>query len=166
MQARVHDEFVAKIKVAMETKLILGNGMDPGVTQGPLINRSQFSKVCSLVEQAKIAGAEVVMGGEPCPIGPLHYKPTIVTEVTPDMDLFKNEIFGPVVPVTKFSTEQEALDIANDCRTGLASYIYTSDVSQCWRVGKRLQTGMVGINEGMIVTAEAALGGIKESGFW
>jgi len=165
VQDRVHDEFVAKIKAAMEAQLILGDGMNPGVTQGPLINRSQFNKVCSMVEQAKTAGAEVVMGGEPSPIGPLHYKPTILTGVSPDMDLFQDEIFGPVLSIRKFSTEQEALDIANDCRTGLASYFYSNDVSQCWRVGKRLQTGMVGINEGIISAAEAAFGGVKESGF-
>jgi len=165
VQDRVHDEFVARMQAAMEAGLVLGNGMDPGVTQGPLINRSQFEKVCRMVEQAKDHGAMVVMGGEPSTVGPLHYKPTILTGVTPDMELCKEEIFGPVLSVRKFSTEQEALDLANDCRTGLASYFYSSDVSQCWRVGKRLQTGMVGINEGMISAAEAAFGGVKESGF-
>merc|ERR1712080_58326 len=97
-----------------------------------------------------------VMGGEPSTVGPLHYKPTILTGVAPDMELCKEEIFGPVLSVRNFSTEQEALDLANDCRTGLASYFYSSDVSQCWRVG---------INEGMISAAEAVFGGVKESGF-
>merc|ERR1712059_29636 len=138
--------------------------MTAGVNQGPLINKSQFSKVSSMVEEAKSGGAKVVMGGQSSDVGPLYYEPTILTSVTPTTSLCKDEIFGPVVSVMKFSTEQEALDIANDCRTGLASYFYSNDISQCWRVGKRLQTGMVGINEGMISTAEAAFGGVKESG--
>ena len=83
-----------------------------------------------------------VMGGGPSQVSPLHYQPTILTEVTDSMTLFQEEIFGPVISVKKFKTEQEALDIANDCRTGLASYFYSNDVSQCWRVGKRLETGL------------------------
>ena len=135
-----------------------------------------------MVESAVNSGAKVVMGGAPSQVSPLHYQPTILTEVTDSMTLFQEEIFGPVISVKKFKTEEEALDIANDCRTGLASYFYSNDISQCWRVGKRLETGlkillmtklmmiemflgMVGINEGMISAAEAAFGGIKESGF-
>merc|ERR1712002_1376094 len=119
-----------------------------------------------MVEEAVAAGAKVVMGGQPSgQHGGLHYMPTILTEVTPGMCLFKDEIFGPVVSILKFSTEQEAVDIANDCRVGLAGYFYSNDISQCWRVGKALQTGMVGINEGMISATEAAFGGVKESGF-
>ena len=135
-----------------------------------------------MVESAVNSGAKVVMGGGPSPVSSLHYQPTILTEVTDNMTLFQEEIFGPVISVKQFRSEQEALDIANDCRTGLASYFYSNDVKQCWRVGKRLQTGwkkkmknmmmiimcflgMVGINEGMISAAEAAFGGVKESGF-
>jgi len=165
VQEDVHDIFVEKLRVAMEEQLVLGDGAHQGVTQGPLINTSQYNKVCSMVESAVNSGAKVVMGGGPSQVSPLHYQPTILTEVTDSMTLFQEEIFGPVISVKKFKTEQEALDIANDCRTGLASYFYSNDVSQCWRVGKRLETGMVGINEGMISAAEAAFGGIKESGF-
>jgi len=161
----VHDAFVAKIKAAVEAQQILGNGMEAGVTQGPLINKSQHSKVCSMVEEAKQKGATVVVGGEASSVGDLHYQPTILTGVTPEMQLCQEEIFGPVVSIQKFSEEKEAVDIANDCRTGLASYFYSGDVAQCWRVGKALQTGMVGINEGMISATEAAFGGVKESGF-
>jgi len=165
VQDTVHDSFVEKLRVAMEEQLVLGDGAQPGVTQGPLINTSQYNKVCSMVESAVSSGARVVMGGAPSPVSPLHYQPTILTEVTDTMTLFQEEIFGPVISVKKFETEQEALDIANDCRTGLAGYFYSNDVAQCWRVGKRLETGMVGINEGMISAAEAAFGGVKESGF-
>ena len=94
-----------------------------------------------MVESAVSSGAKVVMGGGPSQVSPLHYQPTILTEVTGSMTLFQDEIFGPVISVMKFSTEKDALDIANDCRTGLASYFYSNDVGQCWRVGKRLQTG-------------------------
>jgi len=117
-----------------------------------------------MVTDAKENGATCLMGGEPHPIGDLFYKPTILTNVKEGMDLFDGEVFGPVVSVKTFKTEQEALDIANDCRTGLAGYFYSNDMSQCWRVAKRLQTGMVGINEGMISACEAAFGGVKESG--
>merc|ERR1712066_884044 len=110
------------------------------------------------------AGAKLLMGGAPGDVSPLHYQPTILTDVSPDMEVFQEEVFGPVVSIATFKTEEE-LDIANNCRTGLASYFYSNDVAQCWRVGKRLETGMVGINEGMISAAEAAFGGIKESGF-
>ena len=95
-----------------------------------------------MVESAVNSGAKVVTGGGPSPVSPLHYQPTILTEVTDSMTLFQEEIFGPVISVKKFSTEQEALDIANDCRTGLASYFYSNDVKQCWRVGRRLETGL------------------------
>jgi len=161
----VHDSFVEKLKTAMEQQLVLGDGFAEGVSIGPLINNSQYSKVCSMVEEAVKEGAKVVAGGAPSPVSALHYQPTILTEVKDNMSLFQEEIFGPVVSVKKFSTEEEALDIANNCRTGLASYFYSNDVRQCWRVGKRLETGMVGINEGMISATEAAFGGVKESGF-
>ena len=95
-----------------------------------------------MVESAVNSGAKVVMGGSPSQVSSLHYQPTILTEVTESMNLFQEEIFGPVISVKKFSTEQEALDIANNCRTGLASYFYSNDVEQSWRVGKRLQTGL------------------------
>jgi len=165
VQESVADKFVAKIQEAMKAQLVLGDPTEAGVTVGPLINQSQHSKVCSMVESAVNAGATLVTGGKPSSMSALHYEPTILTNVTHDMEIFQEEIFGPVLSVATFKTEEEALDIANNCRTGLASYFYSSDVSQCWRVGKRLETGMVGINEGMISAAEAAFGGVKESGF-
>jgi len=166
VQDKIHDQFVEKLKAAMSKQIVLGDGVSQGVTQGPLINKSQFDKVCGMVDQAKSTGANAVVGGGAATdVGPLFYQPTILTDVTEDMTLFQEEIFGPVVSIRRFTEEQEAVDIANNCRTGLASYFYSQNISQCWRVGKRLQTGMVGINEGLISAAEAAFGGIKESGF-
>ena len=141
VQESVADQFLEKLKAAMDAQLVLGDPTQAGVTVGPLVNQSQHSKVCSMVESSVGAGATLVTGGRPSSVSPLHYEPTILTDVTENMDVFQDEIFGPVVSVAKFKTEQEALDIANNCRTGLASYFYSNDVSQCWRVGKKLETG-------------------------
>jgi len=165
VQDSVAEEFTAKLRVAMEQQLVLGDPTQPGVTVGPLINASQHSKVCDMVSSSLKAGAQLVMGGAPSDVSPLHYQPTILTDVTEDMVVFQEEIFGPVISLARFKTEEEALNIANNSRTGLASYFYSNNMAQCWRVGKKLQTGMVGINEGMISAAEAAFGGVKESGF-
>ncbi|XP_018023624.1 succinate-semialdehyde dehydrogenase, mitochondrial [Hyalella azteca] len=109
-------------------------------------------------------GATVLLGGAPHTAGALFYQPTLLTDVTPDMPCVATEIFGPVVAISKFETEEEALRIANDCKSGLAGYFISQDVSQVWRVARQLEVGMVGINEGLISAAEAAFGGIKESG--
>jgi succinate-semialdehyde dehydrogenase len=138
--------------------------MDKEVNQGPLVNQNQFDKVSGMVNEAVEKGANVVSGGSKHDMGDLFYKPTILTDVTTDMLCFKDEIFGPVLSIARFATEDEALAIANDCRVGLAGYFYSNDVRQCWRVAKKLEVGMVGINEGMISAPEAAFGGIKESG--
>ncbi|KAA0203679.1 hypothetical protein HAZT_HAZT008197 [Hyalella azteca] len=105
-----------------------------------------------------------MLGGAPHTAGALFYQPTLLTDVTPDMPCVATEIFGPVVAISKFETEEEALRIANDCKSGLAGYFISQDVSQVWRVARQLEVGMVGINEGLISAAEAAFGGIKESG--
>jgi len=165
VQDSVAEEFTEKLRLAMEQQLVLGDPTQPGVTVGPLINASQHSKVCDMVSSSLTMGAQLVMGGGPSDISPLHYQPTILTDVTEDMVVFQEEIFGPVISLARFKTEEEALNIANNSRTGLASYFYSNNMAQCWRVGKKLQTGMVGINEGMISAAEAAFGGVKESGF-
>jgi len=165
VQDKVFEAFVEKVKGRMEAQLVLGDGMKANVNQGPLINENQFKKVCSLVEDAKVKGAQVVMGGQPATSnGPLFYNPTILTNVNSSMELFKDEIFGPVVSFIRFKDEKEVIEMANDCPTGLAGYFYSNDVGQCWRVGKKLEVGMVGINEGLISTPEAAFGGVKESG--
>jgi succinate-semialdehyde dehydrogenase len=164
VQESVLEEFVIKLRAAMDS-LVLGDGLTDGVSQGPIINKSQFDKICEMVTDARSQGAELVVGGEPCSqTGQLFYKPTILTNVTECMSLYQEEIFGPVVSIKTFKTEEEALALANDSRVGLASYFYSENISQCFRVAKKLETGMVGINEGAISAAEAAFGGIKESG--
>ena len=141
VQDSIAEEFTEKLRVAMEQQLVLGDPTQPGVTVGPLINASQHSKVCDMVTSSLKAGAQCVMGGGPSDVSPLHYQPTILTEVTEDMVVFQEEIFGPVISLARFKTEEEALNIANNSRTGLASYFYSNNMSQCWRVGKKLQTG-------------------------
>jgi len=165
VQEEIHDAFIEKLKSKIEKALVLGDGMDPAVNQGPLINQPQFTKVCSLVDDAKGKGAGVALGGTKCEArGGLYYLPTILTDVNSTMDIFREEIFGPVVSIIKFKHEEEAVNMANECRVGLAGYFYSNDVGQCWRVGKKLEVGMVGINEGLISAPEAAFGGVKESG--
>ena len=164
VQNGIYDKFVAALKQAVETTLVLGDGMDKEVNQGPLVNQNQFDKVSRMVNEAVTSGAKVVSGGSKHDMGDLFYKPTILTDITPQMEVFQDEIFGPVLSIARFNTEEEALAIANDCRVGLAGYFYSNDMRQCWRVAKKLEVGMVGINEGMISAPEAAFGGIKESG--
>ena len=117
-----------------------------------------------MVEDAKAKGAKVVIGGGKHDAGDLFYKPTILTETTSEMNLVKEEVFGPVVSIRKFKTEEEALELANDSRMGLAGYFYSDKVSQCWRVARKLEVGIVGVNEGIVSCPEAAFGGVKESG--
>ena len=143
VQDSIAEEFTEKLRLAMEQQLVLGDPTQPGVTVGPLINASQHSKVCDMVTSSLKAGAQCVMGGGPSDVSPLHYQPTILTEVTEDMVVFQEEIFGPVISLARFKTEEEALNIANNSRTGLASYFYSNNMSQCWRVGKKLQTGEI-----------------------
>ncbi|CAL4104763.1 unnamed protein product [Meganyctiphanes norvegica] len=164
IQSGVYDEFVGMIKDAMETRLVVGDGMDNGVNFGPLINQSQLNKVDGLVKASIAAGAECLLGGKPHELGGLFYEPTILTNCAETTPCFEEEIFGPVVGIRKFETEEEALQIANSCDVGLAGYIFTQDVSQAWRVARQLETGMIGINEGLISAAEAAFGGVKQSG--
>jgi len=164
VQSGIHDKFVAKLKETVEKTMVLGDGMDQGVNQGPLVNEAQFNKVTSMVDEALSKGAKLVSGGSKHHIGDLQYKPTILTEVTTDMSLVAEEVFGPVISIKKFETEEEALELANDSRVGLAGYFYSNDMNQCWRVAHKMEVGMVGINEGMMSCPEAAFGGVKESG--
>lgn len=164
IQANVCDQFVQQLTEAIKN-LVVGNGQESCVQIGPLVNDAQLRKVTEIVEDARSKGAQVLLGGHPLPEkGPLFYAPTIITGVTPNMRLYTEEIFGPVVSIVKFRTEQEALRIANDSNRGLAGYFYSQDISQVFRVSRKLEVGMVGVNEGIISTAEAAFGGVKESG--
>ncbi|KAF2361915.1 Aldehyde dehydrogenase domain [Trinorchestia longiramus] len=163
VQSDIYDRFLAAVKTAMEA-LRVGDGLLEGITVGPLINRPQMNKVSTLVSESVSQGATVLLGGGPHTAGELFYQPTLLTDVTSEMPCCATEVFGPVVSVMKFDTEEEAVRIANDCKTGLAGYFMSQDVSQVWRVARQLEVGMVGINEGLISAAEAAFGGIKESG--
>lgn len=162
VQAGIHDQFIEKLKEAV-SKLVCGNGLDPKTTQGPLIGEKAIQKVKSLVDDAVAKKANIVSGGKAVE-GTNIFEPTILTNVNEDMEIANVEIFGPVVAVQKFGTEEEALNRANSVRYGLAGYIFSNDYKQIFRVTRRLETGMIGINEGAISAAEAAFGGVKESG--
>ncbi|WP_419320039.1 NAD-dependent succinate-semialdehyde dehydrogenase [Caulobacter sp. ErkDOM-E] len=163
VQSGIHDAFAARLtqKVAA---MKVGPGTGEGVTIGPLINDKALIKVDSLVREAVEAGAVVLIGGDAHGLGGLFYQPTVLTGATADMRLFQEEIFGPVAPIVKFETEQEAIDLANATPFGLAAYFYSRDVGRCWRVAEAIEAGMVGINEGIISTEVAPFGGVKESG--
>lgn len=164
IQETVYEEFVTKLTNATKA-LVVGDGKENGVQIGPLINEAQFNKVRSIVEDAKSNGATVLAGGHALPSnGPLYFEPTIIAGVNTSMRLYTEEIFGPVVSLIKFKTEEEGLRIANDTRRGLAGYFFSQDLNQVFRVARRLEVGMIGINDGAISTTEAAFGGVKESG--
>ncbi|MFZ0269880.1 NAD-dependent succinate-semialdehyde dehydrogenase [Caulobacter sp.] len=164
VQSGIHDAFVARLteKVAA---MKVGPGTGEGVTIGPLINAKAMRKVGDLVNEAILAGAYATTGGGDDPYDPERFfSPTVLINVTPEMRLFQEEIFGPVAPVVKFETEQDAIDLANATPFGLASYFYSRDVGRCWRVAEAIEAGMVGINEGLISTVVAPFGGVKDSG--
>ena len=163
VQDTVYDAFVAKLVEAVGA-LQVGDGAAPGTLLGPLIDGKAVEKVEEHVRDAVAKGAKVALGGERHPLGSNFYKPTVLVDVTPDMQIFREETFGPVAPVFRFKTEAEAIAMANDTEFGLASYFYGRDVSRVWRVAEALEYGMVGINEGLISTEVAPFGGVKESG--
>jgi succinate-semialdehyde dehydrogenase/glutarate-semialdehyde dehydrogenase len=163
VQESIHDAFVEKL-IAATAELKLGNGLDDGVQQGPLVNAGAVDDVDQLVTQSVAAGAQVALGGGRSDLGPCYYQPTILTGVTPEMAVFRNEIFGPVAPVSAFADEGEAIALANDTEFGLAAYFYTRDIGRVWRVAEALEYGMVGINEGIISNEMAPFGGVKASG--
>jgi len=161
VQDKVYDEFIMKFSKAVSA-LKVGNGMDKDVQIGPLINEKGLSKVKQHVDDAVSKGAEIIVGGKE--LEGLYFTPTVLSNATRDMIISKEEVFGPVAPIFRFSTEEEAITMANDTEFGLAAYFYSKEVSRCWRVAESLEYGMVGINEGMISTEVAPFGGIKESG--
>jgi succinate-semialdehyde dehydrogenase/glutarate-semialdehyde dehydrogenase len=163
VQEGVYDEFTEKL-MAAAADLKMGNGAEEGVTIGPLINEGAANDVLEFVEDAVAKGANVVVGGQRSDLGSCFIEPTILTEVRDDMRVFREEIFGPVAPLFKFKTEEEAIQMANDTEFGLACYFYSRDVGRIWRVGEGLEYGIVGINEGIISNEMAPFGGVKESG--
>ena len=163
VQTGVFTEFTVKLKQAV-LNLKVGDGFEEGVAVGPLIHSQAASKVCGIIDDAKERGAKVVHGGGMSPLGGSFVAPTILTEVTRDMRLFSEEIFGPVAPVFRFDDGAEAVELANDTAYGLAAYFYSRDIGRVWRIAEELEYGMVGINEGVISNEMAPFGGVKESG--
>ena len=161
VQEGVYDAFAAKL-IAAVGKLKVGNGIGDGVTTGPLINAAAVKKVEEHIADALAKGGKLALGGKS--LGGNFFEPTIITDVTTDMAVAREETFGPVAPLFKFKTEEQAIQMANDTEFGLACYFYTRDIGRVWRVGEALDYGMVGINEGIISTAEVPFGGMKESG--
>jgi succinate-semialdehyde dehydrogenase/glutarate-semialdehyde dehydrogenase len=163
VQEKIYDTFVAKL-VAATAAMTVGDGAEPDTDIGPLVNAGAVSDVDALVSASVAAGAQVALGGSAHELGGCFYQPTILTEVTSEMAVFRNEIFGPVAPIIRFSTEEEVIAMANDTEFGLASYFYTRDIGRVWRVAEALEYGIVGINEGIISNEMAPFGGVKESG--
>jgi len=160
----VYDVFVARLSARVKD-LAVGPGVTPGVEQGPLIDEAAVSKVSGLLADAVASGAEVTVGGERHALGGTFFAPTVLAGVRPDMAIAREEIFGPVAAVYRFETEGEAVALANDTEYGLAAYFYARDLSRVWRVARQLDYGMVGINSGLISTAVAPFGGVKQSGY-
>ncbi|WP_153162989.1 NAD-dependent succinate-semialdehyde dehydrogenase [Zoogloea sp. 1C4] len=163
VQDGIYDTFAAKLADAV-AGLKVGNGLEEGVTQGPLIDDAAIAKVEELVADALGKGARAVSGGRRHALGRTWYEPTVLADVTPAMAVAKEEIFGPVAPLFRFTTEDEAIHMANDTEFGLAAYFYSKDHARVWRVSRQLEYGMVGINTGLISTEVAPFGGVKLSG--
>lgn len=163
IQQSIHDRFTERL-AARATALTVGNGLDPNSQIGPLINEKAMQKVEMLVDAALGDGAERMCGGTRHNAGAQFYTPTVLTGVTQDMAIAQQEVFGPVASIMTFSDEAEAIRIANDTRSGLASYCFTRDQGRAWRMMQALEYGMVAINEGMLGTTVAPFGGVKESG--
>jgi len=163
VQADVYDAFAEKL-AARIAKMKVGNGFEDGVTQGPLINMEAVEKVERLLKDAAAKGARIATGGKRHPLGGTFFEPTLVRDVTPQMEIAREEIFGPVATLFHFEKDEDAIRIANDTEYGLAAYFYARDLSRVWRVAEALEYGIVGINEGIISTEVAPFGGMKESG--
>jgi len=163
VQSGIYDAFAEKLAAKVAT-LPTGNGFDDGIIFGPLIDDAAVAKVSDHISDAVSKGAEVLQGGKPHTLGGTFFEPTILTNVSAEMAVAHEETFGPLAPLFRFETEAEVIKAANDTEFGLASYFYTRDLARTWRVSEALDYGMVGINTGLISTAEAPFGGVKMSG--
>ena len=163
VQDGIYDAFVEKLAAATR-KLKVGPGLEEGVNQGPLIDMNAVEKVEDFIADAESKGGKILAGGKRHELGGTFFSPTVIAEATTGMKFMKEEIFGPVAPVYRFKTEDEAIAMANDTEFGLACYFYTQDMGRAFRVMEGLKYGLIGINEGIITTVEAPFGGLKESG--
>ena len=163
VQDSVYDAFAEKL-VAAVNKLKVGNGVEEGVTQGPLIDAKAVEKVEQHITDALDKGARVLTGGKRHALGHSFFEPTVLADVTSDMLVAREETFGPMAPLFRFKSEEEAIALANDTEFGLASYFYARDVGRIWRVSEGLESGMVGVNTGLISNEIAPFGGVKQSG--
>ncbi|XP_076916855.1 succinate-semialdehyde dehydrogenase, mitochondrial-like [Bidens hawaiensis] len=163
VQEGIYDKFINAFSNAVKS-LKVGNGFSEGVAQGPLINEAAVQKVESLVQDATSKGAKVILGGKRHNLGFTFYEPTIISDVKNEMLIARQEIFGPVTPIIRFKTEEEAIQIANDTESGLAAYLFTNNIQRSWRVCEALEYGIVGVNEGVFASPGAPFGGFKQSG--
>jgi succinate-semialdehyde dehydrogenase/glutarate-semialdehyde dehydrogenase len=163
VQAGIYDEFVARL-VKATNALKVGPGMEEGTRQGPLIDEDAVCKVEEMIADARAKGGRVVAGGGRHALGGNFFQPTVIADANTEMRFTTEEIFGPVSPIYRFETEEEAIELANNTVYGLASYFYTRDLGRAFRVMDRLKYGLIGVNEGVITTVEAPFGGLKESG--
>jgi succinate-semialdehyde dehydrogenase/glutarate-semialdehyde dehydrogenase len=163
VQDGLYDAFAEKFAAAAKA-MKMGNGFDDGVVIGPLVEAAAVDKVEEHVQDAVAKGAKVATGGSRSDMGALFYEPTVLTEATRDMAIFREETFGPVAPLFRFKTEEEVIGLANDTEFGLASYFYARDLGRVWRVAEALEYGMVAVNEGILSSEVAPFGGVKESG--
>jgi succinate-semialdehyde dehydrogenase/glutarate-semialdehyde dehydrogenase len=159
----VFDAFAEKFAAAV-ARLKVGDGFAPGVDTGPLISAAALAKVEAHIADALAHGATLLTGGARHALGGRFFEPTVLAGCTPDMQVCRSETFGPVAPLIRFQDEAEVIAMANDTEYGLAAYAWTRDLGRAWRLAERLEYGMVGINAGVISTAEAAFGGVKQSG--
>ncbi|MAG97911.1 MAG: succinate-semialdehyde dehydrogenase (NADP(+)) [Rhodospirillaceae bacterium] len=163
VQDSIHDRFVEAL-TARAAELVPGHGLEDGVSLGPLIEPRALDKVERLVADALAKGARLMIGGNRHSLGGTYYEPTVLSDVTPEMDITREEVFGPVAAIMRFSDEAEAIALANDTQYGLSGYFYSRDVGRVFRVAEALETGIVGVNTGLISTEIAPFGGVKESG--
>jgi succinate-semialdehyde dehydrogenase/glutarate-semialdehyde dehydrogenase len=163
VQAGVYDAFAEKLVEAVK-KLKVGNGFEPGVLQGPLIDQAAVEKVEEHIQDAVSKGGRVLLGGKRHALGQTFFEPTVLADITPKMKVASEETFGPVAPLFRFQTDEQAIEMANDTEFGLASYFYSRDIGRIWRAAEGLECGMVGINTGLISNEVAPFGGVKQSG--
>ncbi|MGH6736357.1 MAG: NAD-dependent succinate-semialdehyde dehydrogenase [Methyloceanibacter sp.] len=163
VQSGIYDRFATAL-VSAVNKLAVGPGLEPGTAIGPLISSEAIAKVEALVSDAVKKGAKVLTGGTLDNAGPLFYRPSVVGDVTADMSIVQEEIFGPVAALVRFDTEADAVRLANDTPFGLAAYLFSQNIGRAWRVAEKLDAGMVGVNEGIFSNEVVPFGGVKESG--